>query len=401
MHTCAPTTRGLTPDAPVLRGSAQNPDVFFQGREASNSFYDAVPGTVAAAMERFANLTGRRYDLVEYVGSPTAERVIVAMGSGVGAIEEAVERMTSSGERVGLMKIRLFRPFPVALFAALLPSSVRHVAVLDRTKEPGAVGEPLYQDVVAALARSDRRDIRVVGGRYGLSSKEFTPAMAKAVFERGPETDPSKGFTIGINDDVTGLSLEYDTRFSTEPEGTRALFFGLGSDGTVSANKNSVKIVGEETDLFAQGYFVYDSKKSGSTTVSHLRFSKSPIRSSYLVEHANFIACHQFGLLERVDVLERAKRGAIFLLNAPYETEEVWAHLPEKVRLQIMAKEIEVYSINAYKLARDLGLGARINTIMQPCFFALTEIFPSMKRSRGSSARSRSSTAARGRQSSS
>ena len=368
--------RGLSPDAPVLRGSAQNPDVFFQNREAANDYYAAVPGTVADAMERFARLTGRRYDLVEYVGAPDADRVIVAMGSGVGAIEEAVERLTAAGERVGLLKVRLFRPFPVDLFSAFLPETVRHLAVLDRTKEPGAVGEPLYQDVVAALARTGRNGIRVVGGRYGLSSKEFTPAMAKAVFENVRTVDPAAGFTVGIEDDVTRLSLDYDATFSTEPDGTRALFYGLGSDGTVSANKNSVKIVGEETSLHAQGYFVYDSKKSGSTTVSHLRFSELPIRSTYLVDRANFVACHQFGLLEKIDILERAERGATLLLNAPYEVDDVWGRLPEALRERIVEKDIELYAINAYKLARELGLGARINTIMQPCFFALTDVLP-------------------------
>ncbi len=339
--------RGLTPDAPVVRGTAQNPDVFFQAREASNPFHLAVPGIVEDVFEELAARTGRRYGLVDYHGAPDADRVIVVMGSAAGALEETVDAMTAAGERVGMVRIRLFQPFPAAQLLAALPPTVRAIAVLDRTKEPGAVGEPFYLDVVAALAEAMDRDEppfatvpRVIGGRYGLSSKELTPAMLKPVFDILATPRPLRHFTLGIEDDVTHLSLPVDAAFRpARPAGeVQALFFGLGSDGTVGANKASVKIIGESTDLFAQGYFVYDSKKSGSITVSHLRFGPEPIRSTYLVDEADFVACHQFGLLGRVRMLEHAKAGATFLLNAPYGPEEVWAHLPVEVQRQIVDK---------------------------------------------------------------
>ena len=329
--------RGMTPDAPVVRGTAQNPDVFFQGREASNPFYLAVPGIVEQVMDELATRTGRRYGLADYHGAPDADRVVIVMGSATGAVEETVDALVAAGERVGMLRIRLFHPFPAAQVLAALPPTVRAIAVLDRTKEPGAVGEPLYLEVVAALSEAMDADAppfamapRVIGGRYGLSSKEMTPAMIKPIYEELAATRPKRHFTVGIYDDVTHLSLPIDAAFHTErPAGeVQAVFFGLGSDGTVGANKASVKIIGESTDLFAQGYFVYDSKKSGSITVSHLRFGPDPIRSTYLVEEADFVACHQFGLLGKVKVLETARRGATFLLNAPYGPDEVWDHLP-------------------------------------------------------------------------
>ena len=378
-------SRALTPDAPVLRGTAQNPDVFFQAREAANPFYLAVPEIVQDAMDRFAAQTGRRYGLVDYVGAPDAERVVVLMGSAAGAAEEAVEVLAAAGQPVGLLKLRLYRPFPAEQLVAALPPTVRSVAVLDRTKEPGAVGEPLYLDVVAALDEACDRDPglftarpRVIGGRYGLASKEFTPAMVKAVLDEAAGEQPRRHFTVGIHDDVTHLSLDVDPEFRpARPEGeVQAVFFGLGADGTVGANKASVKIIGESTDLWAQGYFVYDSKKSGSVTVSHLRFGPEPIRSTYLVDEADFVACHQFGLLERMPVLARAKRGATFLLNSPYAPGEVWDHLPGEVQETILAKEIELWVIDAHRVARETGMGARINTVMQPCFFQLAEVLP-------------------------
>jgi pyruvate-ferredoxin/flavodoxin oxidoreductase len=368
--------RCLTPDRPVLRGTAQNPDVFFQAREACNPFYLACPEIVQDVMGRFARLTGRPYRLFDYVGAPDAERVIVLMGSSAGAAEEAVERLRSQGERVGLLKVRLFRPFDVQAFAQALPASVRSIAVLDRTKEPGSVSEPLYLDVVAALDEAGRA-VRVIGGRYGLSSKEFTPAMAKSVFEELKREQPRKHFTVGIRDDVTHLSLSSDGEFFTEnPETIRALFYGLGSDGTVGANKNSIKIIGDRPDRFAQGYFVYDSKKAGSVTVSHLRFGSEPIRSSYLIQKANFIGCHQFSFLERMDVLSRAEHRTTLLLNAPFEPAAVWDHLPRSVQQQILEKELRVFTIDAYRVARDTGMGSRINTIMQTCFFAISGLLP-------------------------
>ena len=377
--------RGLTPDAPVLRGTAQNPDAFFQAREACNPYYDRVPGIVAETMKAFGERTGRHYDLVEYRGAPDAERVVVLMGSGVGAAEEAVDHLVAEGEPVGLLKIRLYRPFPADQIVAALPPTVRSVAALDRTKEPGALGEPLYLDVVAALSESMdavhppfERTPRVIGGRYGLSSKEFTPAMVTATLNELKSERPKRHFTVGIHDDVSHLSLPVEATVIDRPAGeVQAMFFGLGADGTVGANKSSVKIIGENTDLWAQGYFVYDSKKSGSVTVSHLRFGPEPIRSSYLIEEADFVACHQFGLLERMKVLERARQGSLFLLNSPYGPNEVWTHLPYSVRQQIVAKGIDLWVIDAYKVARESELGGRINTVMQTCFFHLSGVLPS------------------------
>ncbi len=377
--------RGLTPDAPVLRGSAQNPDVFFQAREAANPFYDAVPGIVTEVMDELAARTGRQYGLVDYIGAPDAERVVVLMGSGAGAAEEAVETLLCRGEPVGLLKVRLYRPFPAAQLIRALPPTVRSVAVLDRTKEPGAPAEPLHLDVVAALTEAMEADEppfvhrpRVIGGRYGLSSKEFTPAMVKAVFDELAAGRPKRRFTVGITDDVTWLSLPVDDGFRPRrPAGeVAAMFFGLGADGTVGANKSSVKIIGEHTDLFAQGYFVYDSKKSGSVTVSHLRFGPEPIRSTYLIEDADFVACHQFGLLERMKVLEYARQGATFLLNSPYPATEVWDRLPREVQEQIVAKGIDFWVVDAYRVAAETGMGNRINTVMQPCFFQLSGVLP-------------------------
>jgi pyruvate-ferredoxin/flavodoxin oxidoreductase len=373
--------RGLSPDHPRLRGSAQNPDVFFQAREAANPFYAAVPAIVQATMDRLAERTGRRYSLVDYQGDPEADRVVVLMGSSAGAAAEAVEALHAAGERVGLVTVRLYRPFPAAALVAALPETVRRVAVLDRTKEPGATGEPLYQDVVTALAEhavaSGVAPPLVVGGRYGLASKEFTPAMVKAVLDGLAGGRPRNHFTVGIADDVSHTSLTVDSSFQTEDTGgLRAVFYGLGSDGTVSANKTAVKIIGEGTDLFAQGYFVYDSKKSGSVTVSHLRMSARPIRSSYLIDQANFVACHQFGFLERMDVLERAAPGATFLLNSPWPADQVWDHLPVEVQRQIIDKRLDVWVVDAARVAREAGLGHRINTVMQPCFFALAGVLP-------------------------
>ena len=370
--------RGLDPDRPVLRGSAQNPDVYFQAREAVNRHYMAVPGIVSRAMTQFARLTGRGYGLFDYVGTADADRVIVMMGSGCGAAEEAVDRLNQSGERVGLVKVRLYRPFDVAAFVAALPITATRVAVLDRTKEPGAVGEPLYQDVVTALAESAGAPRMVLGGRYGLASKEFTPAMAAGVFTELRSSTPRRHFTVGIRDDVTNLSLEYDASFSTEsPDVVRAVFYGLGSDGTVGANHNSIKIIGEHTDHHAQGYFVYDSKKSGSVTVSHLRFGPRPIRSTYLIESAGFVACHQFGLLQQVDVLGLAARGATFLLNSPYDPSEVWGHLPLGVQRTILERGLRFHVVNAARVAHDAGLPlTRVNTVLQTCFFALSGVLP-------------------------
>jgi len=377
--------RGLSPQHPVLRGSAQNPDVYFQSREAVNPFYDAVPAAVQEAMDRLAELTGRAHHLVEYDGHPQADRVIVIMGSGAGAVQETVEELNRRGERVGVLTVRLYRPFPAAELVAALPLSVGRVAVLDRTKEPGAYGEPLFLDVVATLAEavtSGMRDPgalpRVTGGRYGLSSKEFTPAMVKGVFDELQSQAPRPRFTVGIVDDVTHLSVPPDPDFELPaPAGdVQAVFYGLGSDGTVGANKNTVKIVSENSDLHAQGYFVYDSKKAGAMTVSHLRFSPRPIRSTYLIEQADLVACHQFGFLFTQDVLAVAKPGATVLLNAPYPTGEVWDVLPEKVQRAIIDKKLKVHVIDAHRVAGELGLRGRINTVMQPCFFALSGILP-------------------------
>ena len=368
--------RRLRPTAPVVRGTAQNPDVFFQGREAANVYHDAVPGIVADVFDEFATLTGRRYQLVEYHGAPDAERVVVMMGSGAEAAAEAVDALVARGEKVGLVVVRLFRPFPTAAFLDAIPESVRHVAVLDRTKEPGSVGEPLLQDVVTTLADGDRGGIRVIGGRYGLGSKEFTPAMVKAVLDEAGADAPKRRFTVGIVDDVTNLSLEVDDEFRVDTGHHAAVFYALGSDGTVGANKSSVKIIGDQPDLHAQGYFVYDSKKSGSMTVSHLRYGPDPIRSTYLVDEADLVACHQFGLLDRFEVLAEAKHGGTFLLNAPYPVDEVWDHLPAAIQREIVTKNLTVYAIDAARIARELDMPGRINTVMQPCFFALAEVMP-------------------------
>ncbi|HTQ39223.1 MAG TPA: pyruvate:ferredoxin (flavodoxin) oxidoreductase [Pirellulales bacterium] len=375
--------RSLDPDRPVLRGSAQNPDVFFQAREACNRFYDAVPSLVQAKMDQFAALTGREYHLFQYEGAPDAQRVIVMMGSGVGAVAEALKVLTDRGEKVGLLKVRLYRPFAVEAFIKALPRTVRTIAVLDRTKEPGAMGEPLYQDVVTALAEQwpngsngHPRPV-VIGGRYGLSSKEFTPAMAARVFHELSSEQPKQHFTIGIIDDVTHLSLKWDEEFTTEgSDVTRAVFYGLGSDGTVGATKNSVKIIGENTPLYAQGYFVYDSKKAGSVTISHLRFSPRPIDSTYLIERANFVACHQFQFLERLDMLQLADPEATFLLNSPFGPDEVWGRLPREVQQQIIDKRLKFYVVDGYSVAQMAGMAGRFNTAMQTCFFALANVLP-------------------------
>ena len=368
--------RALSPDHPAMRGSAQNPDVFFQAREAGNLHYAAVPSIVSTAMEQFAELTGRHYRIFEYTGDPEAERVVVMMGSGAGAAQEAVDALQARGERVGLLKVRLFRPFDCAAMAAALPPSVRRVAVLDRTKEPGASGEPLFQDVVVTLASFPQPPM-VIGGRYGLASKEFTPAMAAAVFTELAAEHPRREFTVGIVDDVTHLSLDVDSGFTTEPDDVvRCLFYGLGSDGTVGANRNTVKIIGEQTDLFAQGYFVLDSKKSGSMTVSHLRFGPRPIHSTYLVQKAGFVGCHQFLFLDRLDVLELAADGATFLLNSPYGPDEVWNRIPVEVQRQVIDKRLRFFVIDASRVARDAGLPGRVNTVLQACFFALAGVLP-------------------------
>jgi pyruvate-ferredoxin/flavodoxin oxidoreductase len=371
--------RALTPDRPVLRGSAQNPDTFFQAREACNPFYAACPAIVERVMERFAARTGRRYRLFEYTGHPEAERAVVLMGSGVETAVETVERLVAAGARVGVLAVRLYRPFSVPHFLAALPPSARALAVLDRTKEPGAIGEPLYLDVVGALyeAGNGRVPPHVIGGRYGLSSKEFTPAMVKAVFDELARPEPKRHFTVGITDDVSHLSLATDPEFDREPDDVgRAVFIGLGADGTVGANKNSIKIIGEETDHHVQGYFVYDSKKSGAMTISHLRFGPRPMRSAYLIRRASFVACHQFSVLERVDVLDYAAPGAVLLLNAPYAAAQVWDRLPREVQEGIIARRLRVYTIDARAVARDAGVGGRINTIMQTCFFALAGVLP-------------------------
>jgi pyruvate-ferredoxin/flavodoxin oxidoreductase len=376
--------RALTPDRPVMRGTAQNPDVFFQSRERANSLYTETPAIVSRTMNKFAALTGRQYHLFDYVGAPDAERVIIMMGSGCETAEETVTTLCAGGEKIGLVKVRLFRPFSVDHFIKALPSSVQTVAVLDRTKEPGSAGEPLYQDVVTAISESMSQGSapflkmpRIIGGRYGLGSKEFTPAMVKSVFEEMSNPAPKNHFSVGITDDLTFNSLDIDPDFNTEPAGqVRALFWGLGADGTVSANKNSIKIIGEETPNYAQGYFVYDSKKSGAMTVSHLRFGPEPIKSTYLIQRASFIAVHQFDFLNRYQVLDAAEEGATLLLNSPYEADDVWQNLPRSVQETIIAKQIKVHTINAYAVAKENQLGNRTNTIMQTCFFAISGVLP-------------------------
>ncbi len=377
-------SRALTPDRPVLRGTAQNPDAFFQAREGINGFYAAAAGHVQAAMGHFAKIAGRKYKLFEYHGHPEAERVVVLMGSGCETAHETVDALVAKGEKVGIVKVRLYRPFDLGAFMTSLPRSVHHVAVLDRTKEPGALGEPLYQDVVTALREAEQAHIdrfhhqlTVVGGRYGLSSKEFTPAMVKAVFDELGKARPKRHFTVGINDDVSHLSLKWDPAFDTEPKDVvRALFYGLGADGTVGANKNSIKIIGEDTPNFAQGYFVYDSKKSGSVTISHLRFGPREIRSAYLISKANFVACHQSNFVEKYDMLDPAVPGATFLLNSQSGPDEVWDTLPREMQEQILKKKLKLFVIDAYKVAKDTGMGVRINTIMQTCFFAISGVLP-------------------------
>jgi pyruvate-ferredoxin/flavodoxin oxidoreductase len=372
----------LSPDRPVIRGTAQNPDTFFQAREACTPFHAAVPGIVQSVMDRFAAQTGRAYHLFDYYGAPDAERVIILMGSGAEAAEEAVDLLAKQGEKIGMVKVRMFRPFDSKAFLSALPSTVKSIAVLDRCKEPGGMGEPLYQDIITVLAENAARlpfaaMPTVVGGRYGLSSKEFTPAMVKGVFDELVKPAPKNHFTIGINDDVSHTSLDYDPTFSTEdPKTVRALFYGLGSDGTVGANKNSIKIIGSETPNYAQGYFVYDSKKSGSMTTSHLRFGPNPIRSTYLITRASFVACHNFSFLEKMDAVEAAIPGAVFLLNSPYPAAEVWDHLPKTTQQEMLRKKIEFYVIDGNTVAREAGMGTRINTIMQACFFAISGVLP-------------------------
>ena len=368
--------RSLNPDRPVLRGTAQNPDVFFQAREACNPYYLAAPTIVQNAMDKFAKIVGRQYHLFDYAGAPDAERILIMMGSGADVAHETVDALVAAGEKVGLLKVRLYRPFAVEAFVAALPASVKSIAVLDRCKEPGGTGEPLYCDVITALAEMGVGK-KVIGGRYGLASKEFTPAMVKGVFDELAKKSPKNHFTVGIQDDVTHTSLDYDPEFSTEVPGTvRAMFFGLGADGTVGANKNSIKIIGEETDNFAQGYFVYDSKKSGAITTSHLRFGPRPLRSSYLISKASFVACHQFSFLERLDVLKAAETGATFLLNSTFGPDEVWDHLPRTVQRQIIDKKLKFYVIDGYDVAHQTGMGGRVNTIMQTCFFAISGVLP-------------------------
>jgi len=377
--------RALSPDHPFVRGTAQNPDVFFQAQEAVNPYYLACPTIVQNVMDRFAQIVGRSYHLFDYVGAPDAERVIVMMGSGAEAAQEAVEYLVGKGEKVGLVKIRLYRPFSLEHFLGALPRTVKTIAALDRTKEPGCIGEPLYLDIVAALTENAGASEpvpfpaapRVIGGRYGLSSKEFTPAMVKGVFDEMSKSNPRNHFTVGIHDDVSHTSLDYDPGFSTEdPQTVRGIFYGLGSDGTVGANKNSIKIIGEDTENYAQGYFVYDSKKAGAVTVSHLRFGPKPIHSTYLIDRANFVACHQFAFLERFDVLKAAEPGATFLLNSPFSPEEIWEHIPRTTQDQIIRKKLRFFVIDAVKVAREAGMGGRINTVMQTCFFALSGVLP-------------------------
>jgi pyruvate-ferredoxin/flavodoxin oxidoreductase len=369
--------RALSPDHPVIRGTAQNPDVYFQARETVNPFYAACPAIVQRMMDRFGELTGRRYGLFEYHGATDAERVIVLMGSGCEAAHETVDFLDAQNEKVGVLKVRLYRPFDAAAFVKMLPMTVRHIAVLDRTKEPGCGGEPLYLDCVNALYEQGRRDLRVVGGRYGLSSKEFTPAMVKAVFDNLAQPSPKNHFTVGIDDDLSHTSLDVDLGFSIEPDDVvRAQFFGLGSDGTVGANKQSIKIIGENTDSFAQGYFVYDSKKAGAITISHLRFGPRPIRSTYLISKANFVACHQPFLLETYDVLKDLAPGGTFLLNSPFDRERVWQHLPENVQRRLIEQRAHFLVIDAAKVARESGMGGRINTVMQTCFFTISGVLP-------------------------
>jgi pyruvate-ferredoxin/flavodoxin oxidoreductase len=370
--------RALNPANPFVRGTAQNPDVFFQSREAANQFHWAVPDIVEETMNKFKALTGRSYKLFEYYGDAHAERVIIIMGSGSGAVKETVDYLNNLGEKVGCLQVRLFRPFSVRHFINALPKTVKQIAVLDRCKETGSIGEPLYMDIVSAMHTSWTHEMpNIIGGRYGLASKEFNPAMVKAIFEELTKKYPKKHFTIGIEDDVTFTSLNYDKTFSLEDQHLfRGLFFGLGADGTVSANKNTIKIIGEVTNYHVQGYFVYDSKKSGSLTTSHLRFSEQPVDSTYLINSANFIAVHQFNYLQKYDVLKDAEQGATLLLNAPFATSDVWNQLPKTIQQTIIKKQLKLYVINAGKVAKETGMGNRINGILQTCFFAISNVIP-------------------------
>ncbi len=368
--------RSLDPDHPVIRGTSQNPDVFFQAREAANTFYEKVPGIVEETMNEFYEHTGRRYSLFYYEGHPEAERVIILMGSGEGAARETVEAMVKNGEKVGVLFVRLFRPFSIKHFVNELPETVKKIAVLDRTKEPGSVGEPLYQDVITALNESDRDMPIVVGGRYGLSSKEFTPQMVKGVYDELLDNKPKNHFTVGINDDVTFTSLPIDDSFTIERHTINCMFYGLGSDGTVGANKNSIKIIGDTTDNFVQGYFVYDSKKAGAQTISHLRFGPKPIYSSYLIDKADFIASHQYKFIKKYNMVGDLKHGGTFLLNSPYSKDEIWNHLPKRIQKEIIDKEANFYVIDATKVAAESNLGKRTNTVLQTCFFAISGILP-------------------------
>jgi pyruvate-ferredoxin/flavodoxin oxidoreductase len=377
-HIKAFRKRGLNPEHPMIRGTAQNPDVFFQAREAANEYYNKLPGIVRETMDEFGKLTGRVYKPFEYKGHAEAERIIILMGSGAGAVEETVNLLENEGEKVGFVNVHLFRPFDIKDFISCIPSTVKNIAVLDRTKEPGAIGDPLYQDVLSAYVEMRRNGQmpKIIGGRYGLSSKEFTPAMVKAIFDELSKKEPKNHFTIGINDDVTNSSLAYDPDFSVEKETFNSVFFGLGADGTVSANKNSIKIIGDTGDDYVQGYFVYDSKKAGALTISHLRFGKQPIHSTYLISRADFVACHQFNFLKKYDVLEKVKKGGTFLLNAPLPPEEVWDALPQPVQQSIIDKKLKFFAIDASRVAREANLGTRVNTILQTCFFAISGILP-------------------------
>ena len=375
--------RALTPDNPFIRGTSQNPDVYFQGRESVNSYYDKTPALVQETMDKFATLTGRSYHLFDYVGAKNAERIIIIMGSGAEALEETIAYLNTLGEKVGVLKVRLYRPFSIKHFINVLPKTTRSIAVLDRTKEPGSLGEPLYLDIVSALHEAKEEGSlgfeipHIIGGRYGLSSKEFTPGMINAIFDELKKEKAKNHFTIGIHDDVTGTSLEWDEHFVLPDEKIfQAIFFGLGSDGTVGANKNSIKIIGSQTDNYAQGYFVYDSKKSGSMTTSHLRFGPEPIHATYLIEKADFVACHQSVFMEKFDILQHAKKGAVFLLNSPFDKEHVWKRMPHVIQEEIIEKEIRFYVIDAYKVAKESKMGRRINTVMQTCFFAISGVLP-------------------------
>ena len=371
--------RSLDPDHPVIRGTSQNPDVFFQAREAANSYYQKVPDIVQETMDEFYDHTGRKYSLFYYLGHPEAERVIIIMGSGQGAAREAVNVMVDKGEKVGALFVRLFRPFSIDHFINELPKTVKKIAVLDRTKEPGSTGEPLYLDVITALTESDREMPVVVGGRYGLSSKEFTPRMVKGIYDELLKDKPKNHFTVGINDDVTHTSLAIDDSFNIEPSTINCMFYGLGSDGTVGANKNSIKIIGDTTDNYVQGYFVYDSKKAGAQTISHLRFGPEPIYSSYLIDKADFIASHQFNFIEKYNMVTDLKHGGTFLLNSPYSKDEIWDRLPKRLQREIIEKEANFYIIDASKVAQESNLGKRTNTVLQTCFFAISGILPKRK----------------------